>query len=68
MMIFGNTTNTTYGFSFKQYNLFYTVQKHEIRPFMETVPYEFTKYLTLNKRLEKCFWNDYIVLASGMFF
>ena len=30
MMIFGNTTNTTCWFSFKQYNLFYTVQKHEI--------------------------------------
>ena len=37
-MAFGNTTNTTYWFSFKQYNLFYTVQKHEICPFMETVP------------------------------
>ena len=38
MVIFGNTTNTTCPFSFKQYNLFYTVQKHEICPFMETVP------------------------------
>ena len=28
MMIFGNTTNTTCRFSFKQYCLFYTVQKH----------------------------------------
>ena len=35
-----NTTNTTCQFSFKQYNLFYTVQKHEICPFMETVPHE----------------------------
>ena len=38
-MIFGNTTNTTCRFSLKQYNLFYTFQKHEICPFMETVPY-----------------------------
>ena len=37
--IFGTTTNTTYWFSYKQYNLFYTVQKHEICPFMETVPF-----------------------------
>ena len=27
-------------FSFKQFNLFYAVQKHKICPFMETVPYE----------------------------
>ena len=40
-MIFGNTTNTTYRFTFKEYKLFYTVQKHEICPFMETVPYEY---------------------------
>ena len=38
MMIFGNTTNITCPLSFKQYNLFYTVQTHEICPFMETVP------------------------------
>ena len=38
-MIFGNTISTTYQFSFKQYNLFYTIQKHEIFPFMETVPH-----------------------------
>ena len=38
-MIFLNTANSTYWFYFKQYNLFYTVQKHEICPFMETVPY-----------------------------
>ena len=37
MMIFGNTTNTTCQFSFKQSNIFYTVQTHEICPFMETV-------------------------------
>ena len=41
-MIFGNTTNTMHWFSFKQYNLFYTVQKHEICPFTETVPQEAT--------------------------
>ena len=35
-MILGNTTNTTCQFSFKQYNLLYTVQKHEIYPFIET--------------------------------
>ena len=40
MMIFGNTTNTTCSVSFKRYNLFYTVQKHEICPIMETVPHE----------------------------
>ena len=40
IMIFGNTTNTTCRFSFKRYKLFYTVQKHEICPFMETVPYD----------------------------
>ena len=39
MMIFGNITNTTYRFSCKQYNLFYTIQKREICPFMETVPF-----------------------------
>ena len=39
-MIFGNTTNTTCWFSFNQYNLFYTVQKHEICQFMETVTYD----------------------------
>ena len=39
MMTFGNTTNTTSWFNFKQHNLFYTVQKYEICPFMETVPY-----------------------------
>ena len=39
MMIFGNTTNITCRFNFKQYNLFYTVQKHEICPFMENVPH-----------------------------
>ena len=38
-MIFGNNTNTTCRFSFKQYNLFYTVHKHEILAFMETVPH-----------------------------
>ena len=37
-MIFGNTTNTTCRFSFKQYSLFYTVKKREICPFMEIVP------------------------------
>ena len=36
-MIFGNTTNTTCRFSFQQYNLFYTVHKHEMFPFMEIV-------------------------------
>ena len=41
MMLFGNTTNTTCRFSFKQYNFFYTVQKHEICLFMETVSYVF---------------------------
>ena len=41
MMIFGITTNTTCRFSFKQYNLFFPVQGHEICPFMETVPYVF---------------------------
>ena len=40
MMVLGNTTNTTCQFSFKQYKLFDTVQKHEICPFMETVPLE----------------------------
>ena len=40
MMTFVNTTKTTCRFSFKQYNLFYTIQKHEIYPFIETVPYE----------------------------
>ena len=40
-MKFGNITNTTDRFSLKQYNLFYTVQKHEIYPFMESVSYEF---------------------------
>ena len=45
MMIFGNTTNTTCRFSFKQYNLFYTVQKHEICPFSANVPYEISAYV-----------------------
>ena len=40
IMIFSNTTNTTCWLTFEQYKLFYTVQKHEICPFMETVPYE----------------------------
>ena len=40
MMIFGNTTNTTCRFSFKRCNLFYTVQKHDICLFMETVTYD----------------------------
>ena len=40
MMVLGNTTNTTCQFSFKQYKSFDTVQKHEICPFMETVPLE----------------------------
>ena len=40
-MIFDNTTNTTYQFSFKQYNLFDTVQKQEIFPFIETVPCDY---------------------------
>ena len=38
IMTIGDTTNTKCPFSFKQYNLFYSVQKHEICPFMETVP------------------------------
>ena len=37
-MPFSITTITTCRFSFKQYNLFYTIQKHEICPFCETVP------------------------------
>ena len=37
-MTFGDTS--TFRFSFEQYNLFYTIQKHEICPFMETVPYD----------------------------
>ena len=41
MMIFGNATNTTCRFSCKQYDLLYTVEKHEICPFMETAPYIF---------------------------
>ena len=40
MMIFGNTTNTRRWFSFNQYNLLYTVQKHEICPFMEAAPHD----------------------------
>ena len=40
MMTFGKTTNTTCRFSFKQYNLFYVVQKPLICPFMETVLYD----------------------------
>ena len=40
MMIFGNTTNITHQFSLKRYNLFYTVKKYEIFPFVETVPYQ----------------------------
>ena len=40
MIILGNTTNTTCHFSFKLYNLFYTVHKHEVCPFRETVPYD----------------------------
>ena len=43
MMTFDNITNTTCQFSFEQYNLFYTVLKHETFPFMETVPYGYEK-------------------------
>ena len=47
-MIYGNTIHTTCQLSFKQYNLFYAVPKHEICPFMETVPYERHHIKSLN--------------------
>ena len=50
-MIFSNTTNTTYRFSFKQNNLFYTVQKHEIWPFMETLPHDTFTFLQIQIRV-----------------
>ena len=39
MLIFGKTRTTTCRFGFKQYNLFYTVQKHKSCSFMETMPH-----------------------------
>ena len=54
MMIFGNTTNrpTTCQFFFKQYNRFFTVQKHGICLFMETVPYGMSR-LSIKTDLHK---------------
>ena len=63
MITFGITTNTTCWFGLKQYNPFYTVQKHEICPFLETLAYgalmDFkiyfsiicVKYLSVNSNL-----------------
>ena len=66
-MIFGNTTNTASRFSFKQYNLFYTVQKHEICPFMETVPYDRERKRQTHRKDKNSCFQIYIKTQTGYF-